>query len=50
MGVVVTVAVVSAFVAFIAWRKYVNKNSTKSGSDNYTPPDWTNDNDQNPGA
>jgi hypothetical protein len=45
---VVFLVVLVAFVAFVAWRKYSNKNSTKSGADNYTPPD-NRDVDQNPG-
>ena len=48
MGIVFVLVLVG-FVAFVVWRQSENKKNPKSGSDNYTPPDWTNDNDKNPG-
>ena len=48
MGIVFVLVLVG-FVGFVLWRKSQNKKSPSDGSDNYTPPD-NQDVDQNPGT
>ena len=48
MSIIVFLLVLVGFVWFILWRKSENKKNLSGGSDNYTPPD-NRDVDQNPG-